>query len=165
VSRKSIAKPFAVRKPFALRPSRGKIARPTPEVFVGTRACLLSILLLSTPAAAEWRLAGQDGFSTIYYDPASRKTRDDGSVSVRALTDYDSRSPEAASFRLPEKGLSEIEEAAFDCTKKTFRSGGGAWFEGQMATGAVRNAYAAKDSWSKVPGFYASLFSRVCSDG
>lgn len=126
------------------------------------RALLFAALLLTTPAAADWRPAGQEGFSKIYLDPSSRETLAGGAVRVRALTDYDPHAPEAASFRLSEKGLSEIEAAVFDCEKRTYRSDGGSWFDGPMATGAVRRAYPAKESWSKVPSFYAALFTQVC---
>ncbi len=129
------------------------------------RALLLSFLSIVTPAAAEWRVAGHDGFSTIYLDASSREQRSDGSVRVRALTDYDPHAPQAASFKLSEKGLSEIEEAVFDCVKNAYRSAGGSWFDGPMGTGAVRSVYGAKDSWSKVPAFYAGLFSQACEGG
>lgn len=127
------------------------------------RALLLAALLLSTPAATDWRLAGQEGFSKIYLDPSSRETLVGGAVRVRALTDYDPHAPEAASFKLSEKGLSEIEQAVFDCGKGAYRSDGGSWFDGPMATGAVRSVYPAKETWSKTPSFYAALFEKVCA--
>lgn len=127
------------------------------------RSIVLFFLLLSTPAAAEWLLTGRDGFSKIYLEPASQARLADGSIRVRALTDYEPQAPEAASFKLSEKGLSEIEAAVFDCAKNAYRSEGGSWFEGPMATGAVRSAYPAKQSWSKVPPFYAGLFAKACA--
>lgn len=124
---------------------------------------VFALVLHTASASAEWRAASQDGFSKIYFDPVSRQTLADGSVVVRALTDYDPQSSEAASFKLSEKGLSEIEKAVFDCAQSAYRSDGGSWFAGQMATGAVRSDYPAKTAWSKVPSYYLSLFSKVCA--
>ncbi len=128
-----------------------------------TRALLFASLFLSTPAAAEWLLTDRDDLSKVYMEPASRQRLPDKSVRVRALTDYEPRSPQAASFRLSEKGRSEIEEAVFDCAKSLYRSNGGSWFDGSMATGAVRSDYPAKESWSEVPPFYAGLFAKACA--
>lgn len=123
----------------------------------------ICLVLGVLPARAEWAPAGRDGFSTIYFEPDSRRANADGSIYLRALTDYDPASPEAARFKLSEKGLSEIEQVLFDCAKAGYRSEGGAWFDGQMATGAMRSAYPAKLSWRKVPSFYSELFTKVCS--
>jgi hypothetical protein len=119
--------------------------------------------LSAAPAQAEWTLAGADNFSRIYLDPASRRSNADGSVFVRALTDYDPASPEAESFKLSEKGLSEIEQVLFDCAKRAYRSDGGVWYEGHMATGATRREYPPKTGWGKVPSFYAALFDKACA--
>lgn len=124
---------------------------------------LVAFLLCASPALAEWRLAGQDDFSTIYYDPASRRALADGVIVLRALTDYDPASAQAKPFRLSEKGLSEIETAVFDCARGAYRSEGGSWFAGHMATGSVRSDYPGKAEWSKVPSFYASLVARACA--
>lgn len=126
---------------------------------------LPALVLCASAARAEWSLVSQDGFSRIYLDPASRKPAPDGSILVRALTDYDPEAPEAASFKLSEKGLSEIEDARFDCAGKTYRTEGGAWYEGHMAVGAVRSTYPAKTGWSGVPPYYAGLFSKICATG
>lgn len=124
----------------------------------------LIFLLLSAPAGAvEWRPAGAEGFSTIYYDPASRAVLPDGAIGLRALTDYDPQAPEAGPFRLSEKGLSEIENAVFDCVKGAYRSDGGRWFSGHMATGSVKADYPARAGWSRVPSFYAGLFAKACA--
>lgn len=123
----------------------------------------LAVALAHAPvAAAEWLLVSQDGFSKIYIDPASRKIAG-GVASVDALTDYDPRAPEAASFKLSEKGLSEIESVRLDCGRGQYSSDGGRWFAGQMAGGAVRNDYPGKGAWSKVPSFYAGLYAKVCA--
>jgi hypothetical protein len=135
----------------------------TEEAFMTRRAFVLPLLLLSTPAAAEWRLVGQDDFSKVYLDATSRETLADRSVRVRALTDYDPQAREAASFKLSEKGLSEIEQVVFDCEKHAYRSDGGDWREGHMAAGATRSVYPATQSWSKVPSFYAGLFAKACA--
>jgi hypothetical protein len=129
------------------------------------RIVFLSLVLapVVTPAAAEWRLAGQDDFSTIYYDPASRRPLADGGVLLRALTDYNPDSPQAGPFDLSRKGLSEIETAVFDCAKGAYRSEGGSWFAGHMATGSVRSDYPGKAAWSRIPSFYADLFTKVCA--
>lgn len=122
-----------------------------------------ALLLYAPSASAEWLLAARDDFSRVYYDPASRERLADGSVIVRALTDYDPQSPQAAPFGLLEKGLSEIETARFDCAANAYRSDGGRWFAGPMATGAVRSDYPAKTTWSTVPPFYADLLVRACA--
>jgi hypothetical protein len=127
-----------------------------PVLFVGLVFCAM-------PARAEWALAGDDGFSKIYFEPASLRKNADGSIYLRALTDYDPASPQAADFRLSEKGLSEIEQVLFDCEKSAYRSEGGAWFESHMATGPMRSDYPAKLPWRKVPSFYSSLFAKACA--
>ncbi len=124
---------------------------------------LASGLLCESAASAEWLRVSQDGFSTIYMDPASRKTSEEGTALVQALTDYDARSPEAAGFKLSEKGLSEIESVRFDCRRRLYGSDGGRWFAGQMASGALRSEYPAKTVWSKAPPYYAGLYARVCA--
>jgi hypothetical protein len=127
-------------------------------------SALLAVLALGAPASAEeWTLVSQDGFSKIYIDSDSWKRLADGTVSARALTDYDPGAAEAASFRLSDKGLSEIETAVFDCGAEKFRSEGGSWFAGHMATGAVRSDYPARSEWSKAPGFYRPLLARLCA--
>ncbi|WP_457798846.1 surface-adhesin E family protein [Methylocystis sp. S23] len=113
-------------------------------------------------AQADWQLVSQEGFSTTYVDPASRKALPESVVSIRALTDYDPASPEAASFKLSEKGLSEVEKVLLDCGKNAYRSEGGDWFEAPMGAGAIRSAYPPKTAWSPVPSFYAGLYSVVC---
>lgn len=123
---------------------------------------ILPLILVAPAAHAEWRLVFRDSLSAIYLDPDSRKTQTDGSILVRALTDYDPHSPDAASFGLSQKGLSEIEDARFDCASHAYRSGGGAWFSGQMATGVARSSYPAKESWSKIPPFYEALAAKLC---
>jgi hypothetical protein len=123
----------------------------------------IGLIIPLAPARAEWTPAGQDGFSKIYFDPASRHKTADGALSLRALTDYDPAAPEAAAFRLSEKGLSEIEEVLFDCAKGAYRSDGGVWYEGHMATGAERRNYAAKPDWGKIPSFYAALYAKACA--
>ncbi|WP_442755106.1 surface-adhesin E family protein [Methylocystis sp. JAN1] len=116
------------------------------------------------PAAyADWSLVWRDGFSRIYLDPASLKKLDDGSILVKALTDYDPHSPEAIDFKLAEKGLSKIESARFDCAKNAYRSDGGSWFAGHMATGAARGDYPAKATWTKTPSFYRALAEKICA--
>ncbi len=130
---------------------------------VNIGSLFLALLPFAAPAAAEWRPAGQDDFSTIYYDPASRRPVADGAIEVRALTDYNPKSPEAEPFKLSEKGLSEIEITVFDCAKGVYRSGGGSWFAGHMASGSVRSDYPGKATWSKVPSFYTDLFAKICA--
>lgn len=123
----------------------------------------LLVLLICVPAAAdEWKIVSHDGFSDIFYEPASRQARGEA-VAVDALTDYDPRSPEAEKFKLSEKGLSEVETVLLDCSGRRYRSDGGRWFEGHMASGAVRSAYPPKTEWSKVPSFYQGLFAAVCA--
>jgi hypothetical protein len=129
---------------------------PVLTVFIG-------LVLCAAPARAEWALAGEEGFSKIYFDPASRRQNPDGSISLRALTDYDPASPEAVTFKLSEKGLSEIEQVLFDCARNAYRSEGGVWYDGHMATGATRRAYSGKAAWGKVPSFYAALFAKACA--
>ncbi|QGM96830.1 surface-adhesin E family protein [Methylocystis parvus] len=124
---------------------------------------ILASVFFVSAARAEWRLVWQDGFSRIYLDPASRERTDGGAIFVRALTDYDPHSPQAVDFKLPEKGLSEIETASFDCAKSAYRSGGGSWFSGRMATGEMRSAYPAKETWSKIPPFYQALAREICA--
>ena len=126
-------------------------------------ALVAAMLANASAARAEWLLVSQDGFSKIYMEPASRKAQAGGVVTLEALTDYDPKSPEAENFKLSQKGLSEIEAVAIDCQTQKYRSGGGTWFAGQMATGAVRSDYPAKAAWSKVPEFYAGLFQKVCA--
>lgn len=121
------------------------------------------LCLCVAPARAEWSIAGSDDFSKIYFDPASIRKNADGSTFLRALTDYDPASPQAAPFKLSEKGRSEIEQVVFDCAKNAYRSDGGVWFEGAMATGATRLSYPAKMDWGKVPSFYAALFKKTCA--
>lgn len=128
-----------------------------------TSLFLVGLLAGVIPAHADWLRAGQDDFSTIYYDPATRRSLPDGPIELKALTDYDPQSPQAAAFKLSEKGLSEIETTVFDCAKGAYRSQGGSWYAGHMATGSVRSDYPAKTTWSKVPSFYASLFAIVCA--
>lgn len=123
---------------------------------------LLACLLHAPVASAEWLLVSQDGFSKIYLDPASRKKTPHGAVVARALTDYDPQSPEAAPFKLSEKGLSEVEDVMIDCEKPAYRSGGGSWFAGHMASGARRSEYPAGSSWSKVPPYYQGLSIKLC---
>ncbi|WP_424360918.1 surface-adhesin E family protein [Methylocystis parvus] len=123
---------------------------------------ILAPFLYATAAHAEWSLVWQDDFSKIYLDPASVKKGDDGSTLAKALTDYNPHSPEAIDFKLAEKGLSEIESARFDCAKQAYRSDGGSWFAGHMATGAVRSDYPARATWGKVPYFYQTLAGKVC---
>lgn len=123
----------------------------------------ISLVLYVAPARAEWTLAGDDGFSKIYFEPASRRKNADGSIYLRALTDYDPAAPQAADFKLSEKGLSEIEQVLFDCAADAYRSEGGAWYEGHMAAGRMRSDYPAKTAWRKVPSFYSSLFAKVCA--
>jgi hypothetical protein len=125
-------------------------------------AAILTALLLPQTALADWRFVSEDGFSKIYLDPASRKNLPDGVVAVKALTDYRPQSPEAAAFKLSEKGLSEIETVLLNCGKKLYRSEGGNWFSGQMATGATQKAYPGKENWSATPAFYQGLFAEVC---
>jgi hypothetical protein len=125
-------------------------------------ALLVLLVSLSGAASAEWLLVSQDTLSKIYLDPASRRTLPDGMIFARALTDYDPQAPEAAAFRLSEKGLSEIENVLIDCGKEAYRSGGGRWFDGHMATGAVRGDYPAKPAWSKAPPFYSHLLAKLC---
>lgn len=124
---------------------------------------ILAQFLYIASAHAEWALVSQDGFSSVYLDPASVKKGDDGSSLVKALTDYNPHSPEAIAFKLAEKGLSEIENARFDCSKQAYRSEGGSWFAGHMATGAVRSDYPAKATWGKVPPFYEALAGKLCA--
>jgi hypothetical protein len=124
---------------------------------------IVGVIAGATPALAEWSPAGDDGFSKIYFEPASRRKNADGSIYLRALTDYDPATPQAADFKLSEKGLSEIEQVLFDCAKEAYRSEGGAWCAGQMATGRMRSDYPAKLAWRKVPSFYASLFAKACA--
>ncbi|KAF2989629.1 hypothetical protein OGR47_01345 [Methylocystis sp. MJC1] len=123
---------------------------------------LLACLLHAPVASAEWLLVSQDGFSKIYLDPASRKRTPDGAIFARALTDYDPQSPEAAAFKLSEKGLSEVERVMIDCEKPAYRSEGGSWFVGHMATGARRSGYPAGSTWSKVPPYYLDLSTKLC---
>jgi hypothetical protein len=123
----------------------------------------IGFVLCAAPARAEWALAGEEGFSKIYLDPTSRRQNPDGSVYLRALTDYDPASPEAVSFKLSEKGLSEIEQVLFDCAKNAYRSEGGVWYDGHMATGAMRRAYPERAAWGKIPSFYAALFAKACA--
>lgn len=123
----------------------------------------LFMLLHASAARAEWSLVWQDAFSKIYLDPASLKKLDDGSVQVKALTDYNPHAPEAIDFKLAEKGLSEIESARFDCSKGDYRSDGGTWFTGHMAAGAPRSDYPAKTAWTKIPSFYQALGQKVCA--
>jgi hypothetical protein len=124
---------------------------------------ILIPLILASAAHAEWSLVWQDGFSRIYLDPASLRKLGDGSVLVQALTDYDPHSREAIDFNLAEKGLSEIENARFDCPKGAYRSDGGRWFAGHMATGDLRREYPAKSAWTKTPSFYEALARKVCA--
>lgn len=124
---------------------------------------VIFICLSAVPARAEWTLAGADDFSKIYFDPASRHRNEDGSIFVRALTDYDPASSQAEEFKLSEKGLSEIEKVLFDCARTAYRSDGGVWYEGHMAAGATRREYPPKSTWGKVPSFYDALFARVCA--
>jgi hypothetical protein len=124
---------------------------------------LVGCVIFAAPARAEWSLAGQDDFSKIYFDPASLRKNADGALSLRALTDYDPASSQAASFKLSEKGLSEIEQVLFDCSRDAYRSEGGVWYEGHMAAGALRRDYPGKADWRKVPSFYVSLFEKVCA--
>lgn len=130
--------------------------RPNFLLFIG-------LFLSVSPASAEWTLAGSDDFSKIYFDPASSRRNADGSIYLRALTDYDPTSPQAVSFKLSEKGLSEIEQVLFDCGRNAYRSEGGVWYEGHMATGATRRAYPGKPAWGKVPSFYVALFDKACT--
>ncbi len=130
---------------------------------VKTGLLLYALLPFATPANAEWVLAGKDDFSTIYYDPASRRSLADGVILLRALTDYDPQSPQAEPFKLAQKGLSEIETAVFDCAKGAYRSDGGSWYAGHMATGVVRSDYPATSAWTKTPPFYKSLFTKICA--
>ncbi|MBL1255205.1 surface-adhesin E family protein [Methylocystis sp. Sn-Cys] len=123
---------------------------------------LLAALLHASAASAEWRLISQDGLSKIYLDPASRQKTPEGAVFARALTDYDAQSPEAAAFKLSQKGLSEIERVTIDCAKHAYRSEGGSWFDGHMATGARRGDYPAQSTWSKVPAYYLGLSKKLC---
>lgn len=123
----------------------------------------IGLFFIVSPVRAEWTLAGADDFSTIYFDPASSRKNADGSLYLRALTDYDPASPQAARFNLSEKGLSEIEQVLFDCTKNAYRSEGGVWYEGHMATGKPRKSYPEKPAWEKVPSFYAALFDKACA--
>ena len=124
---------------------------------------ILTLLLYASAARAEWSLVWQDGFSRIYLDPGSLKKFDDGSIVVKALTDYDPHSREAIDFRLSEKGLSEIESARFNCATGDYRSDGGSWFAGPMATGVLRSGYPAKSAWTKTPSFYEALARKVCA--
>jgi hypothetical protein len=130
------------------------------------RNSALLVLLVSLPspstASADWLLVSQDTLSKIYLDPASRKTLPDSVIFARALTDYDPQAPEATAFKLSEKGLSEIENVLIDCGKEAYRSDGGRWFDGHMATGAVRSDYPAKPAWSKAPPFYSHLLAKLC---
>jgi uncharacterized cupin superfamily protein len=142
-------------------PAAPKIGKQTMRKGI---VAVLAVIALGAPASAgEWTLVSQDGFSKIYVDSESPKHLADGSVSVRALTDYDPGAAEAASFRLSDKGLSEIETAIFDCGAGKFRSEGGSWFAGHMATGAVRSDYPARSEWSTTPGFYRPLLARLCA--
>jgi hypothetical protein len=125
-------------------------------------AALLALCLFAPAARAEWLLASQDGFSKIYLDPSSRKELPENIVSVRALTDYDPAAPEAAGFDLSQKGLSEIENVLIDCPRKSYRSEGGKWFAGPMATGDARSDYPAKSNWSPTPRFYQGLAAKIC---
>lgn len=125
-------------------------------LFTGLFVCV-------APAQAEWVPAGSDDFSKIYFDPASVRKNADGSTNLRALTDYNPASPQAEPFKLSEKGRSEIEQVVFDCAKDAYRSEGGVWYEGPMATGSMRLAYPAKIVWGKVPSFYATLFGKTCA--
>ena len=124
-----------------------------------------SILLRQTglhTAGKDWLFVDADAFSKIFYDPVSKRTGTNDVVTLSALTDYDPSAQEAESFRLSEKGLSEIEMASFDCVNAKFKSEGGQWFEGRRAEGKVRSAYAAKEKWVGVPEFYLKLFDTVC---
>lgn len=123
----------------------------------------IGFVLGVSPVCAAWVLAGADDFSKIYFDPDFNRKNADGSIYLRALTDYDPASSQAARFKLSEKGLSEIEQVLFDCAKGAYRSEGGLWYEGHMATGAPRRAYPAKPDWEKVPPFYVALFDKVCA--
>lgn len=124
---------------------------------------ILAQLLYATAARAEWSPVWRDDFSKIYLDPASLKNLDDGSILVKALTDYNPHAPEAIEFKLAEKGLSEIENARFDCARQAYRSDGGSWFADHMATGAVRSDYPARTAWGEVPYFYRALAGKVCA--
>lgn len=126
-------------------------------------SALLSSLVFSAAARAEWTQVSKDDFSTVYMDSGSRRILSEGIVTVDALTDYDSASPRATAFGLSDKGLSEIEKVAFDCVNRKYRSGGGGWREGQMGAGKVTRTYPPKDSWSPVPPYYDALLARVCA--
>jgi len=127
-----------------------------------TLAFAAALAVHASTASADWLFVSQDDFSRIYMDPQSREALPEGRVSIRALTDYDPRAEEAARFGLAEKGLSEIETVVLDCRSEKYRSGGGAWYTDQMAAGAVKSAYSARETWSKTPAFYLPLFSKLC---
>jgi len=126
-------------------------------------SALLSSLASSASARVDWAQVSHDDFSTIYLDPASRRTSPEGIVTVDALTDYNPASPKAGPFGLAEKGLSEIEKASFDCVNRKYRSDGGGWRQGHMGEGKITKRYPAKEDWSPVPRYYDGLFAHICS--
>ena len=117
-------------------------------------------LFYEATARAEWLPAGGDDYSKIFLDSQSPRQNADKTVFVRALTDYDPKTPK--SFKRLEGGLSEIESVIFDCARDAYRSEGGVWYVGHMATGAVSRHYGAA-TWAKVPSYYAGLFTKVCA--
>ncbi len=126
-------------------------------------SALLSSLVFSAAARAEWAQVSKDDFSTVYMDPASKRILSDGTLTVDALTDYDPASPNAKAFGLAEKGLSEIEKVSLDCANRKYKSEGGYWREGPMGVGKTTRTYPSKDSWAPVPAYYDGLFAKACS--
>lgn len=43
-----------------------------------------------------------------------------------------------------------------------YRSEGGSWLDGHMATGARRSDYPPQSTWSKVPPYYLGLSAKLC---
>jgi hypothetical protein len=126
-------------------------------------SALMSTLVSSASARADWAPVSKDDFSTIYMDASSRRMSSDGIVTVDALTDYNAASPKAAAFGLAEKGLSEIEKVSFDCVNRKYRSKGGGWRERQMGEGKITKPYPPKDGWAPTPPYYEGLFAKVCA--
>lgn len=113
-------------------------------------------------AGVDWVFVWANELSKIFYNPVSKKTKENDVVVLDVLTDYDPTSSQWENFSKRTNGLSEIEKVSFDCENNKYKGLGGKWFGGRAARGDIKSDYGEKGEWTNVPDFYVKVFDTVC---
>lgn len=92
-----------------------------------------------------------------YIDSSTKQSISFGNIKLSVLHDYEEITS-AMMF-----GLSEKEDAEFDCNNSQYTSLGDVWYEGRMGQGKVAKRFSASNKWSPIPPYYIKLFAAVCA--